>query len=231
CTQAEKPIVVDVQDAPPIEYNITVPTTPVFPGNLVTWRSPAGQRELFSRTLESIRWNGNNSIILLGVARARMDMPRTLEWMREEVKARLRPNGTLTLNRLGADFNNFGHYTEQFAATMVLSELLLQSVDDVIRVFPAWPRQRIARFQQLRTQGGFLVSSSLRAGTVESIEVESTAGGTLRLVSPWSKVVVRASTDTTLQPLTPDTQGIVQISTRPGDRWIFSANLVALAAN
>ncbi len=230
CTQAEKPIVVDVEDAPPIEYNITVPTTPVFPGDVVTWQSPAGQRELFSRTLESIRWNGNNSMVMLGVARARMDMPDTLEWMREEVKARLRPNGTLTLNRLGADFNNFGHYTEQFAATMVLSELLLQSVDDVIRVFPAWPLQRNARFQHLRTQGGFLVSSSLTAGTIESVEVESTAGGTLRLVSPWPKIVVRASTETMSQPLTPDAQGIVQVPTRPGDRWIFRTDRMDVTA-
>lgn len=221
-TQAEKPIVVDVQDAPPIEYNITVPTTPVFPGDVVTWQSPAGQRELFTRTLESIRWNGNNSIVMLGVARARMDMPDTLEWMRTEVKARLRPNGTLTLNRLGAGFNDFGHYTEQFGATMVLSELLLQSVDDVIRVFPAWPRHRDARFERLRTQGGFLVSSSLGAGEVESIEVESTVGGTLQLVSPWPRIAAQTSTEPTARPLTPDNRGIVRLPTRTRDRWIFT---------
>ena len=220
CTQAERPVVVDVQDAPPIEYNITVPTTPVFPGDVVTWQSPDEQRELFARTLESIRWNGNNSMVMLGVARARLDMPETLDWMREEVKARLRPNGTLTLNRLGAHFNSFGHYTEQFAATMVLSELLLQSVNDVIRVFPAWPRQRDARFQRLRAQGGFLVSSSCIAGKIESIEVESTVGGPLRLVSPWPRLIVHAA-EAVSRPLTPDAQGIVQMPTRPGNRWMF----------
>ncbi len=72
-----------------------------------------------------MRWNGNNSMVMLAVARARLDMPGTLAWMRAEVEARLRSNGTLTLNRRGANFNNYGHYTEQFAATMVLSELLL----------------------------------------------------------------------------------------------------------
>jgi hypothetical protein len=221
-TQAEKPVVVDVQDAPPIEYNITVPTTPVFPGDVVTWQSPAGQRELFTRTLESIRWNGNNSMVILGVARARMDMPDTLEWMRAEAKARLRPNGTLTLNRLGAGFNDFGHYTEQFGATMVLSELLLQSVDDVIRVFPAWPRQRDARFKRLRTQGGFLVSSSLSAGAIESVEVESTVGGTLRLVSPWPRIAARTSTQATVRPCPLDDRGIVRLPTRVGERWIFT---------
>ena len=225
-TQAEEPVVVDVADAPPINYNIVVPTTPIYPGDVVTWQSSAEQRELFSRTLASIQWNGNNSMVMLGVARSRLDMPGTLDWMRDEVKARLRPNGTLTLNRLGARFNSFGHYTEQFAATMVLSELLLQSVADVIRVFPAWPRQRDARFQRLRAQGGFLVSSSLTAGKIDSIAVESTAGGPLRLVSPWRKVAVRASTERPSRLLIRDAQGIVQLPTRPGDRFIFEVDPV-----
>jgi hypothetical protein len=58
----------------------------------------------------------------------------------------------------------------------------------VIRVFPAWPEHKDTRFQRLRTQGGFLVSSSLVAGKIDSVEVESTAGGPLRLVSPWKKM-------------------------------------------
>ena len=32
-TKTEKPVVVDVQDAPPITYNIVVPATPVFPAD------------------------------------------------------------------------------------------------------------------------------------------------------------------------------------------------------
>jgi len=222
CTQAEEPVVVDVEGAPPIDYNIVVPTTPVFPGDLITWQSSADERELFTRTLGAIQWNGNNSMVMLGVARARLDMAGTLDWMREEVAARLRPNGTLTLNRRGAHFNSFGHYTEQFAATMVLSELLLQSVDEVIRVFPAWPRQKEARFRHLRTQGGFLVSSSCITGCIDSVEVESTVGGPLRLVSPWRKIAARGSPEIPLRPLTPDARGIVQVHTRPGDRWTFA---------
>ena len=224
-TQAETPVVVDVEGAPPINYNIVVPTTPVFPCDVVTWQSSPGQRELFRRTIESIQWNGNNSMVMLGVARARLDMPGALDWMREEVQARLRPNGTLTLNRLGHRFNSFGHYTEQFAASMVLSELLIQSVDDVIRVFPGWLAHRDARFRRLRTQGGFLVSSSFIDGKIDSVEVESTAGGPLRLVSPWPKVVVHSPAELPSRPLAPDARGVVQVSTRPGDRVIFKADV------
>jgi alpha-L-fucosidase 2 len=220
-TKTEEPVVVDVEDAPPINYNIAVPATPVFPGDVVTWQSPAAQRALFQRTIESIQWNGNNSMVMLGVARARLDMLDTLEWMREEVQARLRPNGTLTLNRLGAGFNSFGHYTEQFAASMVLSELLVQSVGDVIRVFPTWPRQRNARFRRLRTQGGFLVSADIKDSKIVRIDIESTVGGSLRMVSPWKRISFSYSGQTSRRSLAPDAQGIVAVSTRQGDHLIF----------
>jgi len=220
-TKTDNPVVVDVEGAPPINYNITVPATPVFPGDVVTWQSPAAQRSLFKRTIESIQWNGNNSMVLLGVARARLDMPDTLDWMREEVQARLRPNGTLTLNRLGAGFNSFGHYTEQFAASMVLSELLVQSVGDVIRVFPAWPQQRNARFRHLRTQGGFLVSAEIKDSEIGRIDIESTAGGLLRMVSPWKGITFGYAGQTSRRSLAPDPQAIVAVSTRQGDHLIF----------
>ena len=220
-TQTDKPIVVDVEGAPPINYNITVPATPVFPGDVVTWRAPAAQRELFKRTIESIQWNGNNSMVMLAVARARLDMPGTLDWTRKEVRARLRPNGTLTLNRLGAHFNAFGHYTEQFGTTMALSEMLVQSVGDVIRVFPAWPQQRNARFRHLRTQGGFLVSASMLDGKIARVEVKSTVGGPLRILSPWDKATVLRTDKASGQSLALDAQGIAQVSTQPNDHLIF----------
>ncbi|NQV31445.1 MAG: hypothetical protein HQ515_02070 [Phycisphaeraceae bacterium] len=220
-TKTQDPVVVDVEGAPPINYNITVPATPVFPGDVVTWQDPASTRALFKRTIESIQWNGNNSMVMLGVARARLDMPDTLDWMREEVLARLRPNGTLTLNRLGARFNANGHYTEQFAATMVLSELLVQSVGDVIRVFPAWPKERDARFHHLRTQGGFLVSAAMIDGKIGRIEVKSTVGGPLRIVSPWKNVTVYHADTASRQSLVLDAQNIGQLSTQPGAHLIF----------
>ncbi len=220
-TQTGKPVVVDVEGAPPINYNITVPATPVFPGDVVTWQSPAAQRALFKRTIESIEWNGNNAMVMLGVARARLNMPGTLDWIGKEIQARLRPNGTLTLNRLGAHFNAFGHYTEQFGTTMVLSEMLVQSVGDVIRAFPAWPKDRNARFQHLRTQGGFLVSASMQDSKISRIEIKSTVGGPLRIVSPWKHATVTRSDTASRQSLTLNAQGMAHIPTHQDETLIF----------
>lgn len=218
----ELPVVVDVQGAPPIGYNISVPATPVFPGDVVTIWSPEAQQELFSRTIGQLRWNGNNAAIMLSVSRARLSMPETLPWVREELTARLRPNGTLTLNRNEPryGFNNFGHYTEQFAASMAINELLLQSVADVVRVFPAWSLDKPARFQQLRAQGGFLVSAACENGKVGPVSVESTAGGRLRLLSPWQGIEV-VGPEGEARSLTPNEKGIVQLNTQPGQTFEF----------
>jgi hypothetical protein len=191
-----EPVVVDVEGAPPINYNISVPATPVFPCDVVTWQSPAAERELFARTIEKMKWNGNNAAVMLAVARARLSMPASLEWLRAEVEARTRPNGTLTLNRWKPHhtFNDFGHYTEQFGAGMAVSELVLQSVGDIIRVFPAWPNEKDAKFTNLRAQGGFFVSAEQRNGKVVRLEIVSTVGGKLRLLNPWTGRLVECQT-------------------------------------
>ena len=74
-------------------------------------------------------------------------------------------------------------------ATAVM-DMLLQSWGMKIRVFPAMPdKWRNASFCRLRAQGAFLVSSRLRDGMVKYIHVESTRGGTCRIVNPFAEPV------------------------------------------
>lgn len=219
--QGDPPIVVDVEGAPPIEYNISVPANPVFPADVITWQSPKEERELFARTVVGLRWNGNNAMVMLAIARARLSMAKTQEWLREEVQQRLRPNAALTLNRWKPHhpFNDFGHYTEQFGAAMAVSELLLQSVGDVIRLFPALSPGCRASFVNLRTQGGFLVTASGSHEAVTTLKIVSTVGGTLRLLSPWAAVEVKRGGK--YQPFTLDKNGIVAVQTKAGETLEF----------
>lgn len=221
-TKGPEPIVVDVEDAPPITYNIAIPAVPVFPGEQVTWFSSESEKRLFRRTIEGLRWDGHNSTFILAIARARLSMPGTLAWLNAEVLRRSRPNGTVTLSPLGHMFNNFGHYTEQFAAALAVNELLLQSVDGVVRVFPAWPTDKAARFEDLRALGGFLVSAEQSGGQVKQVRVTSTVGGKLRLLSPWKAVAVKSSTHRP-SAAAPDSRGIVEIATESGERLIIGA--------
>ena len=220
-TKGRKPVVVDVEDAPPINYNIAVPAVPVFPSDVVTWWSDPEEKELFRGSIENLQWNGNNSTFILGVSRARLSMPDSSEWIKKEIKARLRPNGTITLNRLGHHFNNNGHYTEQFAASMAIGELLLQSVGDKLRVFPAWPEDKPARFHNLRAQGGFLVSAAKDEKCVQEIKVLSTVGGKLQFLSPWPAIKVKSNFPKNIIIIKPDQMGIVTIDTKPGEKLIF----------
>ena len=74
--------------------------------------------------------------------------------------------------------------------TMILQEALLQSVSprpgepEVIRVFPACPPQWNASFRLL-ARGGFLVSSEVKKGRVQFVEIESRLGEECRLRNPW----------------------------------------------
>ncbi len=221
----EQPIVVDVEGAPPIEYNIPVPSTPVFPGDVVSWWSPEEEKQLFSRTIEGLKWNGNNGIFMLAIARARLSMPGSEEWLEAELKKRARPNATFSLNTLIPHhrFNDYGHYTEQFGVAMAISELLLQSVDDIIRVFPALSPGTKAKFADLRTQGGFLVTASKTIKDVEMIKIESLYGGDLRLLSPWEQIEARKENDERYISLEKDKRGVATIKTKAGEVWYFKA--------
>jgi hypothetical protein len=179
-------VAVSVEGAEPIEYNVPVPALPVFPAEQVTWFSPAAEKELFIRTLDRMKSNGNNDYAILCHARARLSMPGTFGYVVRSLQSRQRPNGILTLNVLGGQFNPFGHYTEQFAASAVISELLIQSVGGIIRLFPAWPAEKNASFRNLKAKGGFLVSAEIKDGKVTRVTVTATAGQHLRLLDPFN---------------------------------------------
>ena len=80
-------------------------------------------------------------------------------------------------------------------ACQVVHTALLQSVpaaparDLIIHVFPAWPKDWDAQYTLL-ARGAFLVTSSMRGGEVEFVELHSQAGGECRLRNPWAQAKV-----------------------------------------
>ncbi len=215
-TTGASPVILDVAGVTPTTYNVPVPALPVYPAGEITWFSPASERQIFTNTITRLASNGNNDLIILAGARARLSMPDAWTWTRRQFLARQRPNGTLTLNVLGSSFNAYGHYTEQFAASSIINEMLMQSVGDTLRLFPAWPSDKDARFENLRAQGGFLVSADLTTGQVTAFTVSSTAGGRLRFLNPWSSAP-RALKNGIAATLAMDGNGIYALDTAVGD--------------
>lgn len=67
-----------------------------------------------------------------------------------------------------------------------INEMLLQSHDGIIRVFPAIPKVwTFVRFKDLRTVGAFLVSSEYNLGNIGWILIKSTNGGMCKVLNPW----------------------------------------------
>jgi hypothetical protein len=162
------------------EHNITVPAVPVFPGEQVTWFSPGPEKELFLNTLRQIRHRGANSTVMLSVAKARLSMPEAPGELRDYYRPHAQPNGMFYWPLHGF------YLSESVGIAAAISEFLLQSVDDTIRVFPCWPKDKDARFRNLRAQGGFLVSAEQTGGTVTMLEITPTVDGRLRMVDPWT---------------------------------------------
>lgn len=67
-----------------------------------------------------------------------------------------------------------------------INEMLLQSHEQVIKLFPVWPREKDARFNKLRAVGAFVVSSELSEGKVTHIDLTSDKGRVCSILNPWS---------------------------------------------
>ena len=151
---------------------------------------------------------------MLNVARARLSMTDdALNATKSWYKKHELPNGLFFQQ-------GHGYYmSEQTAVGALINEFLLQSVDDILRVFPCWPEDKDASFTNLRAQGAFLVTADQHGGKTTRLEITSTVGGKLRILSPWATIKVKTNSgETTLKP---DIRGVVEIETKVGERLVF----------
>ncbi len=103
---------------------------------------------------------------------------------------------------------------------------LLQSWGNKIRVFPAMAdRWKDASFEQLRAEGGFLVSSSRKDGKTEWVKVKSLAGEPCIVkVNDWSKMV---STDKNIRITKTSVSGEFKVELKKGQDVILVPKLSA----
>ena len=209
-----EPVVVDWQGCKyrqvPV-HNVTVPASPVFPAEQVTWFSPEPVKALFRRTIKDTRFNGNNSHVMFNIAKARLSMPEAVTDSRAWFASRELPNGLFI-------WQGHAHGTfmaESIGIAGLVTEFLMQSVDDTVRVFPCWPKDSDARFRRLRAQGGLLVSARQTGGRVQEVTIESTVDGRLRLLSPWETVNLNGG------KIEPNEAGILELPAKAGDVFRF----------
>lgn len=71
------------------------------------------------------------------------------------------------------------------AVPLTINEMLLQSYEGVLRVFPNWNLQKMASFENLRAYGAFLVSSAVGDGIVKYVKLKSEKGRLCNMQNPW----------------------------------------------
>ena len=77
-----------------------------------------------------------------------------------------------------------------FAFAQGLQEMLIQSYNEYIEVFPAIPSDwKDVEFKTLRTEGAFLVSAKKQHGVVEQVQLVAEKGGTTKLKLPFKTFI------------------------------------------
>ena len=78
-------------------------------------------------------------------------------------------------------------------AASTLNEMALQSHQGILRVFPCWDKKIDAEFENLRADGAYLVSSSIKNGKIGETTIHSEIGGTLKICNPFKSCMVECA--------------------------------------
>ncbi len=122
------------------------------------------------------------------------------------------------------DFFQCGMETTSICAT-AMTEMMLQSNEGKIRVFPALPaewKDKELAFKLL-ARGGFLVAAERRKGEVVQVGVKSLHGGTCRVQNPFAEkpAEVLAQDSGAKVETTRDAAGVLSFATRAGREYIL----------
>lgn len=209
----------DVEGAPYFQTNIMVPIAPVFPGDEVGLGSPPEILELARRTRKGLSgpgWFGHVSAARLGM----LDLLLACVANYEERCLRPVPKVEYPTFSHGAP-RPWGKFMEDLGSVLTISEMLVQSHQDAIRLFPTWPREHDASFRGLRTLGAFLISAALEKGKVREIRVYSEQGQVCRIVNPWAPTIPLCNArgrDVAVAEIA----GALQFDTRPGEEYALT---------
>jgi hypothetical protein len=132
----------------------------------------------------------------------------------------LKPNGLFAFDAPVTDDQRQTHWgmpDSNYAMTAVVSEMLLQSYDGVIRVAPACPPEWDARFSGFLAVGAFEVDAEVTRGSVRSLRVKSLKGNRCRVYNPWPGHTVAVICQPTDEPVhVEESGGVLSFETEPG---------------
>lgn len=94
------------------------------------------------------------------------------------------PNGLVWAMAI-QNYGRAGAWSETLSVMAPFQEMMLQSWDGAINVFPRWPKDKDAGFRNWRAQGAFIVSAAQKDGRVVRFEVKSEKGADCLVHGTW----------------------------------------------
>lgn len=146
------------------------------------WQTKAKQPEEWGNTM------GNGiETVFPGAVRVGYDSDSLLRYLKARILASSYPN--LLITQAGGGIETLS------AVPLTIHEMLMQSYEGVIRIFPNWNHSRNAAFDKLRAYGAFLVSSEIKGGSITRVKIFSENGRPCQLVNPWPGKIVQLKRD------------------------------------
>lgn len=151
----------------------------VHPGEQIGLDSTSTERTTAINTLNQMNsWGQDNSFPKVFTQAARVGYPAAS--LISQLKGQL--NSKTAANLRVKDGN---HGLEKAGALEALNNMMLQSDNGVIRVFPVWPVASNASFVKLREKDALLVSSALSSSRVQYVDITAEKSRTVKLLNPW----------------------------------------------
>ena len=154
--------------------------------------------------------NGSNSY-LPGGARIGVDPSFITEGIKMNIKEFALPNGLFRHHGGGIE-----HLT-MIPATV--NEMLMQSYEGIIRLFPCWDKKSNASFENLRADGAFLVSAALENGQITEFKIKSLAGRKCTTESNGIKRIIKESDNSEIKFT--KNGNAVEFETAPNETYIL----------
>jgi len=188
----------------------------IYPGGAIGLSSDPRLLDIARNTIALMqRWqdnNGSNSFFPAAV-RVGYNADTILHQLRDYSKHTY-PNGFQSGNPHGIENCS--------TVPNTINEMLCMSNQNLLRVFPVWPRDKDASFSNIRSEGAFLVSSALQNGDVQYVRIISEQGRTLVLQNPWpGKAVLIKSNKRTVGQQSGE---LITIATGKGEKLVITGN-------
>jgi len=159
----------------------------IYPANGIGLGSDPELLQVAKNTIDVMqRWFDGNGSSTFFPAAARVGYnPVVLLGKLHEYSGRASANGRMWCGGGGLENNS--------TVPNTLNEMLLQSHEGILRLFAVWPKDKPARFVNLRAYGAFLVSAELKDGVVAGVKIVSERGRPCVVLNPWPSRNVRVT--------------------------------------